>query len=145
MQNLGVVHNFLYFSKQIFILLSWCMLLCVGDIEINPGPRDTLGLNYSLGLLEEIVVLMGEFFSGGEGQIYFTKAGTLAGELNKVLADLRRNVIELRYENHRQLEDDIVGHIAQNFEVLDLFYKLCRYVFLSKPFLVRFAVFHLSF
>ena len=121
------------------------VLLCVGDIETNPGPRDTLGLNYSLGLLEDVVMLMRETFDGGERQSYPSKAGTLADELNKTLEDLRTNVIELRYGNHKQLEGKFVDHVAENFEVLDLFYKLYRHVFLGKPFIVRFAVLRLSF
>ena len=121
------------------------VLLCDGDIETNPGPGDTLALNYLLRLLEEVVVLMRDIFRGGKGQSYPCKAGNQADKLTKALTDLRMNSIKLRCENHRQLENDFVGHVAQNFEVLDLFYKLYRYAFLGKPFLVRFAMLHLSF
>ena len=88
---------------------------------------------------------MREIFNGDKGQSYPSRAGTLANELNETLADLRTNVIQLRSKNHRQLEDALVGHVGQDFEVLELFYKLYRHVSLSKPFLVKFAMLCLSF
>ena len=83
---------------------------------------------------------MCDFCHGGKGQSYPSKPGNRADKLTKALTNLRTNVVKLRCENLRQLEDDYVGHVVQNFEVLDLFYA-----FLGNPFLVRFTVLCLSF
>ena len=128
-----------------FVHVAVMVLLCAGDIQTNPGPRDTLDLNDLLSLLEEVVVLMRDIFHGGKRQSYPSNAGDQADKLTKALADLRMNSIKLRCEHHSHLEDNFVSHVAQNFEVLDLFYKLYGYTFLGKSFSCEVSKVRLSF
>lgn len=118
------------------LLVVLILLLCAGDIETNPGPRDELhpGVKNLLSLLEKAMKSLDQVFDGGNQESYLTTAMVQAGaELTEIIMDLKTNFDDIGLEDDgKQLQTEFAAHVAQNSEVLHLFYKVPKVLFHSK-------------
>ena len=118
------------------LLAILVVLLCAGDIESNPGPWDKPhpSLKKLHSQLEKAIGLLKQIFGGSATESYLSTAMVLAGaDLTEAMMHLNADFRELGSEEDRkQLQAEFLAHIDENFEVLHLFYKLPKALFLGK-------------
>ena len=118
------------------LLVILMMLLCAGDIETNPGPRDDPHpkLKSLHALLEKAVRLLEQVFGGSTKEDYLSTAMILAGtEVTETMMYLNAEFRELGFEEgEKKLQAEFLARVSNSVEVLHLFYKIPRAFFLGK-------------